>query len=66
MRVKYIFEIYRAKNKQFAWRQKASNGKIVADSGETYHNRRDALRYYNNLKAMVKNPELIRLVDLTK
>jgi uncharacterized protein YegP (UPF0339 family) len=30
------FEIYKDKAKQFRWRLKASNGKIIADSGEGY------------------------------
>ena len=30
------FEIYKDKSKQFRWRLRASNGKIIADSGESY------------------------------
>ncbi len=30
------FEIYKDKAKQFRWRLRASNGKIIADSGEGY------------------------------
>jgi uncharacterized protein YegP (UPF0339 family) len=35
------FEIYTAKNGQYAWRLRAGNGKIVADGGETYKRKAD-------------------------
>jgi len=31
-----IFQIYPTKNKQWAWRLRANNNKIIADSAETY------------------------------
>jgi uncharacterized protein YegP (UPF0339 family) len=42
------FELYRARRgllrrTQWRWRLIASNGRIIATSGESYNNRRDAL-----------------------
>jgi uncharacterized protein YegP (UPF0339 family) len=36
-----MIEFYKDADKQWRWRIKADNGKIVADSGEGYHNKRD-------------------------
>lgn len=38
----YKFELFAADNGQYAWRFKAPNHKIIAWSGETYHNKADA------------------------
>lgn len=43
-----IFEVYPARRglmrrKQWRWRLKAANGRIVADSGESYNNKRDCI-----------------------
>lgn len=35
------FEIYRGAAREWRWRLRASNGKIVADSGEGYNNQAD-------------------------
>lgn len=35
------FEIYKDARGEFRWRLKASNGRIVADSGEGYKNKAD-------------------------
>lgn len=32
----YTFEIYKDAKKEWRWRLKASNGKIIADSAESY------------------------------
>lgn len=37
------FEVYQDKQNQWRWRLKAENGEILADSGEGYHNKIDAL-----------------------
>ena len=38
------FTVYRDKRKEWRWRLKASNGHILADSGEGYKRKRDCLR----------------------
>lgn len=38
------FELYRDHSRQWRWRLRASNGKIVADCAEGYRYRRGALR----------------------
>jgi uncharacterized protein YegP (UPF0339 family) len=35
------FEVYSDKSGQWRWRFKANNGRIVADSGEGYVNKKD-------------------------
>lgn len=37
------FHVYRDNLNQYRWRLKAINGRIIADSGEGYHNRADCL-----------------------
>jgi uncharacterized protein YegP (UPF0339 family) len=55
-----IIEIYKSKkNKQFAWRCKASNNKKIACGGETYHNKKDLLKTIQLLGLVFK------IVDLT-
>jgi len=44
--MKYIFEVYKDKKKQFRWRLKSQNGRIIADSAESY------TRKSNCIKAM--------------
>lgn len=38
------FVIYRDKKKEFRWRLKANNGKIIADSGESYKRIKSCVR----------------------
>ena len=38
------FEVYRDKAGEYRWRLLASNGKLIADSGEGYTRREDAHR----------------------
>lgn len=35
------FSLYQDSEQQYRWRLKASNGRIIADSGEGYHNLAD-------------------------
>jgi uncharacterized protein YegP (UPF0339 family) len=37
---KYIFEIFRDKKREFRWRIKSRNGKIIASSGEGFKRKR--------------------------
>lgn len=37
------FELFRTRAKQFRWRLRAKNGKIVACSGESYRRKMDAM-----------------------
>ena len=48
----YKGEFYRAKD-GFRWRVVSRNGNIVADSGEAYENRGDALAIYASLHPKV-------------
>jgi len=38
----YYFELYKDARGQWRWRLKASNGKVVADSGEGYVSKQSA------------------------
>jgi uncharacterized protein len=37
------FQVYRDAKKEYRWRLYAVNDKIIADSGEGYHNKADCL-----------------------
>lgn len=41
------FQLYLDRNRQYRWRLVASNGRIIADSGEAYVNRGDCERAVN-------------------
>lgn len=44
------FEIYKDVRGQFRWHFKASNGQIIADSGEAYTSEQNALNGINIIK----------------
>lgn len=46
-----IYKVYRDKKGEWRWNLKAENGKIIADSAESYINRSDCL----NAIALVKS-----------
>lgn len=43
------FQIYKSGN-QYRWRLLAANNKIIADSGEAYHNKQDCIAGINLVK----------------
>lgn len=45
------YKLYVAQNRQWAWRYVSSNGRTIADSGETYHNKQDAINGIAIMKA---------------
>lgn len=45
------FELYQDQAKQWRWRLKASNGQIVGNSGEGYHNKPDCEHAINLVKS---------------
>jgi len=45
------FEVYGDIGSSYRWRLKASNGRIVADSGEGYASRSDARRATENVRS---------------
>lgn len=45
------YEIYKDAANQFRWRYRATNGRIIADSGESYYNKSDCQRGIDILKA---------------
>lgn len=59
-------QIYRSKkNKQFAWRIIAKNGKKIACGGETYHNKKDLKKAISLVDKFFNLAEL-KIADLTK
>ena len=44
------FIIYRDSNNQWRWHLKAANGRIIADSGESYWNKDDCINGINLVK----------------
>lgn len=49
-RARFKFEVFRDAGRQFRWRLVSSNGKVVADCGEGYRHRMDALRIVEAIK----------------
>ncbi|RYE02532.1 MAG: DUF1508 domain-containing protein [Sphingomonadales bacterium] len=50
------YKIYIAQNRQWAWRYVSANGRTIADSAETYHNKADALNGIALMKASHTSP----------
>lgn len=54
------FELYKGKGKQrWRWRLVARNGKIIADSGESYTRRIDAIKTVLLLKRKTSSARLV-------
>ncbi len=49
------FEIYKDKSEQFRWRLTHTNGQIIADSGQGYKAKEDAVKGIGSLKENVPN-----------
>lgn len=59
------FELYRAKRgllrrTQWRWRLIAGNGKTIAESGESYNNRSDAMEMIGKIKRLAADAHLRR------
>jgi len=50
---------YRDKAGEWRWRLKATNGRIVADSGEGYQRLRDCLRGWNCVSRAVRGNSVL-------
>jgi len=49
------FEIYKDKSEEFRWRLIHDNGNIIADSGQGYKAKQDAVKGISSLKENVPN-----------
>ena len=56
------FELYRDGRQEFRWRLKASNGEVIAESGEGYTTKASA---QNGIASVKKNAEPAEIDDLT-
>lgn len=56
--MKTIFQLYRAKNRQFAWRAKRS-GRIVADGAETYTRHLSAMRSLQRFLRSIREQDYV-------
>ena len=56
----HTLELYRDNAGQWRWNRKASNGRVISDSGEGYVDRRDAIHGMH-----IANPDYaqLRLID---
>jgi uncharacterized protein YegP (UPF0339 family) len=50
------YEVYTDKSGYWRWRYVASNGRIIADSGEGYYNKADCLHGIAIMKASGNSP----------
>jgi len=44
---------------QWYWHARADNGRIVADSGEGYHNKGDMLQELNNVREQIGSAQVV-------
>lgn len=44
------FELYKGSADEWRWRLRHENGNIIADSGEGYHNKADAMNGIDSVK----------------
>lgn len=57
------FEYYKDEQDEWRWRLRAANGRIIADSGESYKNRVDCLHAIELLKGVTGATVVERLTD---
>jgi uncharacterized protein len=57
----YKFELYKDKKGEYRWRLKASNGQIIADSGEGYKNKDDCK---DGLESVKHNAPTAQIVEV--
>ncbi|AQU03536.1 MAG: hypothetical protein LLF82_001261 [Dehalococcoides mccartyi] len=57
------FELFTDKKGEFRWRLIASNGQTIADSGEGYTTRANAL---NGIESVKKNAPTAPIVDISQ
>lgn len=50
------YKLYKDRAYQWRWRYVAANGRTIADSGEGYYNRQDALNGIAIMKASYNSP----------
>jgi uncharacterized protein YegP (UPF0339 family) len=51
-----VYYVRRVAGNQWRWRLRAANGRIVAESGESYHNRSDCLAAITLVKESCEAP----------
>lgn len=55
------FEIYKDRSLEYRWHLKAGNGKIIADSAESYISEQSALEGINLVKSFAPGAKIYRL-----
>jgi uncharacterized protein YegP (UPF0339 family) len=53
------FHLYRDKNREWRWRLKASNGRVLADSGEGYKRKGGARKAVEIVRAGAAGVEIV-------
>lgn len=55
-------EVYKDKKRQYRWHCKAVNGRVIAESGESYHNLADLYDVLSTLRSgAFKSAEIVEL-----
>lgn len=60
---KHKFVIYKDKNHQWRWRLRAKNGRIIADSGESYTRKSDLMVQLNKIISLKSEDVKVEVVD---
>lgn len=55
--------IYKDKKGEFRWRLQASNGRIIADSGEGYTRKRNCRNAVESMITRIKNSSSIKIYE---
>ncbi len=56
-------EIYRDSRREWRWRMKASNGRILADSGEGYRRKASALQGARRVRELIAAGKIKEVVE---
>lgn len=54
-----MFEIYKSTDKEFRWRFLATNGRVLADSGEGYTKRSAALKAVERVQKLIPGAKIV-------
>ena len=53
--MRFVFDVYQTTDDEWRWRLWSRNGRIVAESGESYKRRQDAVRMCDELAVSAHN-----------
>ena len=58
-----MLQVYRDNSKEWRWRVRAANSKIVCDSAEGYKTRRGCMQAVDSLYSILNNADIVVMAD---